>query len=112
MATMDSRLSIPPLDGRRFNLSFAHFCSSKRMVLDREALRVRGIEVNLHSVHEQVMNHRAYDALKVHGFSLHSLTDGVLNAMFLERERVLGENRHAAWVHPFARHGIHLFGGS
>jgi len=49
---------IPPLSVARFDGSFGHFCSVKG--LQRTTPRVGQREVNLHSLHEQVMKHRGY----------------------------------------------------
>ena len=63
--TTDSGLSVPPLDVKRFDESFEYFCTAKRLVLDRELLHVKGEEVNLHSLHKEVMRNRGYDIHEV-----------------------------------------------
>lgn len=63
--TADSGLSVPPLDVKRFDGSFEYFCTAKRLVLDRKLLHVKGEEVNLHSLHEEVMRNRGYDIHEV-----------------------------------------------
>ena len=62
---MDNELLIPPLDERRFNGSFNHFCSVKQLPLDQGLLHVGGKKVELHSLHEAVMKHRGYVINKV-----------------------------------------------
>jgi len=57
----DNILTIPPLNAERFNGSFRHFCSVKGLVLDREPLQVGEKEVDLHSLHKEVMRNRGYD---------------------------------------------------
>ncbi|KAF9645213.1 hypothetical protein BDM02DRAFT_3120579 [Thelephora ganbajun] len=61
ITAMDKGLSVPPLDAEKFNGSFKHFCSVKRLMLDWELLHVAGRKVNLYSLHEEIMRHRAYD---------------------------------------------------
>jgi len=54
-------LAVPPLDAERFDGSYKHFCTAKRLKFDRELLSLRGRKISLHSLHEEVMNNRAYD---------------------------------------------------
>ena len=56
--------SIPPLDAKRFNGSYGHFCTTKRLVLDRE-LQLHGRKVSLPSFHEEAMKQRGYDIHEV-----------------------------------------------
>lgn len=55
---MDNQRRVaPPLDFRRFDGSFKHFCSVKRMEVDRK-LVAGGKEIHLHALHEGVMKHK------------------------------------------------------
>ena len=66
LATATSNgLAVPPLDAERFGRSYEHFCSAKRLKVDRELLNLRGKKISLHSLHEEVMNNRAYDIREV-----------------------------------------------
>lgn len=60
MTTINKLPSVPPLDARRFDGSFQHFCSVKRLVPDRKLLNIGGKEVYLHSLHEVVMIRRGH----------------------------------------------------
>ena len=62
---VDVRLEIPPLDAKRFNGSFKHFCSVKGLAPEKESSQVGGREVNLHSLHVEVMKRRGYIADEV-----------------------------------------------
>ena len=107
----DNELVVPPLDTERFDGSFGHFCSVKRLVLDRELLRVGGSRVDLHSLHAEVMENRGYDIREVRDYSRNVRLSG-LTRHFSESARVLGEDRQGTWVHPVTRRGVHLFRGS
>lgn len=66
LATATSNdLTVPPLDADRFGRSYEHFCAAKRLKVDRELLNLRGRKVSLHSLHEKVMNNKAYDIREV-----------------------------------------------
>jgi len=60
--------AIPPLNAERFRGSFGHFCTVKG--LDRVPEHVGQREVDLYSLHEQVMKHRGYINEKGEGFWL------------------------------------------
>lgn len=64
---LENRLEIPPLNAERFNGSFNHFCSVKglRVALDLEPPHVGEKEVDFHSLHQEVMNNRGYNANEV-----------------------------------------------
>ena len=61
----NKEFSIPPLDTERFEGSYGHFCTAKRLVLDRELLYAGGRKVSLHSLHEEVMKQQGYDIHEV-----------------------------------------------
>jgi len=65
MTTPDKGILVPPLDVEKFNGSFEYFRSVKRLAVDRELLSVGRGEVNLHSLHVEVMRNRGYDTREV-----------------------------------------------
>ena len=67
---MDRQLRVPPLDPQRFEGSFKHFCTIKRLVPDRKLLHVEGKDVRLHALHEGVMIHKGRDTNTVRALSL------------------------------------------
>lgn len=67
---MDNEPQVPPLDQTRFTGSFEHFCKVKQLELDRRSLRVGGKVVDLHTLHEAVMNGQGYAVDKVFRRSL------------------------------------------
>jgi len=51
--------SVPPLDQSRFQGSYRHFCRTKKLVVNEAALNIGGKQVDLHTLHEEVLNLRA-----------------------------------------------------
>ena len=51
--------SVPPLDRSRFQGSYRHFCSTKKLAINEAALNIGGKQVDLHTLHEEVLNLRA-----------------------------------------------------
>ena len=51
--------SVPPLDRTRFQGSYRHFCSTKKLSINEAALNIGGKQVDLHTLHEEVLNLRA-----------------------------------------------------
>lgn len=68
---MDKSSDVPPLDERRFNASFTHFCNIKRLGLDQQLLQIGGRQLDLHALHQGFVSHKGYDA-EVRCCSLHS----------------------------------------
>lgn len=66
--TLENDFRIPPLNAQRFNGSFEHFCTVKGLVLDHEPLHMGEKEVNLHSLHSEVMGHQGYNVNEVPDF--------------------------------------------
>ena len=53
--------SVPPLDRSRFQGSYRHFCSTKKLVISEAALNIAGKQVDLYTLHEEVFKLRAID---------------------------------------------------
>ena len=53
--------SVPPLDRARFQGSYRHFCSTKKVTVNEAALNIGGKHVDLHALHEEVLRLRASD---------------------------------------------------
>jgi len=51
--------SVPPLDRTRFQGSYRHFCSTKKLAINEPALNIGGKQVDLHTLHEEVLKLRA-----------------------------------------------------
>jgi hypothetical protein len=51
--------SVPPLDRSRFEGSYRHFCSTKKLAISEGALNIGGKQVDLHTLHEEVLKLRA-----------------------------------------------------
>ena len=51
--------SVPPLDRPRFQGSYRHFCSTKKLVISEAALNIGGKQVDLYTLHEEVLKLRA-----------------------------------------------------
>ena len=51
--------SVPPLDRSRFQGSYRHFCSTKKLAISEAALNIGGKQVDLHTLHEEVLKLRA-----------------------------------------------------
>ena len=54
-----SEMSVPPLDRTRFQNSYRHFCSMKKLVISEAALNIGSKRVDLHALHEEVLKLRA-----------------------------------------------------
>lgn len=54
-----SGMSVPPLDRSRFQGSYRHFCSTKKLAINEAALNIGGKQVDLHALHEEVLKLRA-----------------------------------------------------
>ena len=50
-----AELPIPPLDRMRFQGSYRNFCSTKKLAIHEAALDIGGKQVNLHTLHEEVL---------------------------------------------------------
>ena len=53
--------SVPPLDRGRFQGSYRHFCTTKKLTINEAALNIGGKPVDLHALHEEVLKLRATD---------------------------------------------------
>lgn len=53
--------SVPPLDRGRFQGSYRHFCTTKKLAINEAALNISGKPVDLHALHEEVLKLRATD---------------------------------------------------
>ena len=51
--------SVPPLDRLRFQGSYRHFCSTKKLQINEASLNIGGKQVDLHALHEEVLKLRA-----------------------------------------------------
>lgn len=51
--------SVPPLDRSRFQGSYRHFCLTKKLAINEAALNIGGKQVDLHTLHEEVLKLRA-----------------------------------------------------
>ena len=51
--------SVPPLDRSRFQGSYRHFCSTKKLAINEAVLNIGGKPVDLHALHEEVLKLRA-----------------------------------------------------
>lgn len=51
--------TVPPLDRTRFQASYRHFCSTKKLTISEAALNIGGKQVDLHTLHEEVLRLRA-----------------------------------------------------
>jgi len=51
--------SVPPLDRSRFQASYRHFCSTKKLAINEAALNIQGKQVDLHALHDEVLKLRA-----------------------------------------------------
>jgi hypothetical protein len=51
--------SVPPLDRIRFQASYRHFCLTKKLAIYDAALNIGGKQVDLHTLHEEVLKLRA-----------------------------------------------------
>ena len=52
---------VPPLDRLRFQSSHRHFCMTKKLTINQAALNIRGKQVDLHALHDEVLKLRATD---------------------------------------------------
>ena len=52
-------VSVPPLDRARFLSSYRHFCLTKKLSINEAALNIYGKQVDLYTLHEEVLNLRA-----------------------------------------------------
>jgi len=52
---------VPPLDRTRFQGSYRHFCSTKKLAINEAALNIGGKQVDLHALHEEYLKLRATD---------------------------------------------------
>lgn len=52
---------VPPLDRTRFQGSYRHFCTTKKLAISETALNVCGKRVDLHVLHEEVLRLRVTD---------------------------------------------------
>ena len=50
---------VPPLDRTRFQGSYRHFCLTKKLAIDGAVLNIGGKQVDLHTLHEEVLKLRA-----------------------------------------------------
>ena len=53
--------SVPPLDRGRFQVSYRHFCTTKKLMIHEAALNIGGKFVDLHALHEEVLRLGATD---------------------------------------------------
>ena len=50
---------VPPLDRSRFQGSYRHFCATKKLAINDAVLNIGGKQVDLHTLHEEVLKLRA-----------------------------------------------------
>jgi hypothetical protein len=50
---------VPPLDRSRFQGSYRHFCTTKKVSVNEAVLNIGGKPVDLHALHEEVLKLRA-----------------------------------------------------
>ena len=58
-STSQSGMVVPPLDRTRFQGSYRHFCTTKKLVINEPALSIRGKSIDLHVLHQEVLKLRA-----------------------------------------------------